>query len=177
MDLLKNVVIELHHKYIFWNRLFSPSLCSMYSKKKKRGGGLCSHESIGRFSHVSMASNSQKAVISLFPCYPCLIIFFFKNMIEALRSLILCQIWLKISWKVKSLLEQETNRQCDHVNLIFKGQQEKKWHLKLKSQFLSVLKWTLIHLVGEKPCLDLFIMYCFFLLMMVLLIFDFQRIS
>lgn len=76
-------------------------------------------------------------------------IFFLKHMVKALKSLILCQIWIKMASEVKSLLEQEMNRQRDHINLFFKGQHERIHHLKCKSQFLSVLKWILIHL-GKK---------------------------
>lgn len=109
-----------------------------------------SAHSLKILSCLTMASNSQLTIFSLLLCHLCLILFFFlKHTVKALKSLILCQIWIKMASEVKSLLEQEMNRQRDHINLFFKGQHERIHHLKCKSQFLSVLKWILIHL-GKK---------------------------
>lgn len=120
-----------------------------------------SAHSLKILSCLTMASNSQLTIFSLLLCHPCLIFFFLKHMVKALKSLILCQIWIKMASEVKSLLEQEMNRQRDHINLFFKGQHEKIHHLKCKSHFLSVLKGILIHL-GKKRKLSWSIHYILF---------------
>lgn len=110
-----------------------------------------------------MASNSELTIIfSLLPCHSYLTILF---IIKAWRFLILCEIWLKITGKVKSLLEQETNKV---ITQILPSKNRRKI-IKFKNK-----KKILICSYGEKPLPWSIHSLLFSLLVTVVIIFDFQ---